>query len=203
MIKNLLFDLAGVLFNLDIETDTKALHAVGLPDFDVCLKRPEIFRPVLAYLNGLLPEDEFLTQIRPCCNADATDEAILYSMNAVLGDLPVSRMAMLVELRKRYHVYLLSNLNERDWLHTQRVVAQAGYSIDQLFDQAFVSYQLHLAKPDPRIYEHVIAQTGLLPEETIYLDDMRENVESGLRMGFVAHLVPMNHLEDVLPTILM
>lgn len=197
MTRNILFDLAGVLINLDLEKDTKALLQVGLPDFEGCLKRPEIVKPVLAYLNGLLSEEDFLPQIRPLCNADATDEEILWSMDAVLGDLPVERMHMLVELRKKYNVYLLSNLNERDWRYTLGLFKEAGYSEETLFDKAFVSYKMKLAKPDPHIYQEVIRATGIIPEETIYLDDSKENIESGKRLGFQTILVPMNETEKV------
>lgn len=197
MIKNLLFDLAGVLLNLDIEKDTKALLQIGLPDFEGCLKRPEIFKPVLAYLNGLLCEEYFLPQIRPFCNPSASDEEILWSMDAVLGDFPVSRMKMLVELRKKYKVYLLSNLNERDWKYTLNIIDKAGYSEEMLFEKAFISYKMQLAKPDHRIFEEVMKQTGIKAEETIYIDDTKENIEVGKELGFEIIHLPMNELEKV------
>ena len=201
-IKSIIFDLAGVLLNLDLEKDTQALLAVGLPDFDECLRRPEIAQPALKYLNGLIDEKEFLPQIRPYCRPDVTDPEIIESMNAVLADLPKSRMELLVSLRQHYKVYLLSNLNESDWQYTQALIQEAGYQVDQLFDRTFISYQMHMAKPDPRIFEEVIRATGIQPAETLYLDDTRENIESGRKMGFQAHLVPMNQLESILDGLL-
>lgn len=196
--KFFLFDLAGVLLNLDIEQDTYALNQVGLPTFDQCLARPEICGPALDYLNGLTTEAEFLPQIRPYCRPDASDEEILWSMNAVLADIPLTRLEMLKTLRQQGHkVYLLSNLNATDWCYTQGLIQKAGYRTEELFDATFISYQMRLAKPDPRIYEEVIKATGLTPADTLYLDDTASNIDMGQQLGFNTVLVPMNRLETV------
>ena len=88
--KNYIFDLAGVIINLDIERDTKALNYIGLPDFEGCLKQPEISVPTLAYLNGLMLEQEYCDTIRPVCRQDVTDEEILWAMDDVLDTIPSS-----------------------------------------------------------------------------------------------------------------
>ena len=196
MIRNILFDLAGVLLNLNIERDTEALLSVGLPDFDGCIERREIAKPISRYLYGLIDKPTFLKAIRPFCFPEATDAEILASMDAVLDDIPPSRLATLVELRKRYKVYLLSNLYDTAWDYTQDQIRKAGYTVEQCFDQVFLSYEMQLAKPDPQIYKEVMKATGIKPEETLYFDDSRDNIESARQLGFQACLVPMNKLES-------
>lgn len=195
--KNIIFDLAGVLLNLDLEEDTRALLYVGLPTFDECLRRPEIAGPACDYLNGIIDEKTFLPLIRPYCKPEATDEEIIWSMNAVLADLPLSRMQRLVELRKHYRVFLLSNLNEKDWFYTQSLIHEAGYQVEDLFERTFISYQMKLAKPDPQIFEEVIKETGIDPAETLYLDDTHSNIEAGMKAGLHSILVPMNKIEKL------
>jgi len=197
MIKNIIFDLAGVIMNLNLERDTKALNAAGLPDFIGCLANKAIRVPCLAYLNGLIPKTEFITAIRPQCKPDVTDQEIDWAMNAVLDDIPLSRLKMLVDLRQKYKVYLLSNIYDDAWNHAVREIESKGYKLDQCFDELFLSHIMQLAKPDHRIFQAVIDATGLRPEETIYYDDTRENIEAARRMGFISVLVPMNKLEDV------
>lgn len=197
MIKNIIFDLAGVLLNLNVERDTIALNAVGLPDWMGCMAKPDLMRPLNLYLNGLIGQEEFLTMIRPFCRPDATDNEILYSMDAVLDDIPVSRLQRLVELRKKYKVYLLSNLYDTAWEYTKREFERQGFTFEQCFDQTFFSQHMHLAKPDPKIYQAVFDATGINPAETIYFDDSRENIEGGTRMGLKSVLVPMNHIEEL------
>ena len=54
------------------------------------------------------------------------------------------------------------------------------------FDVLVWSYQLGIAKPDPAIYRHTLAQLGTLPEETLFIDDRRENVEAAQALGIQA-----------------
>ena len=195
MIRNIIFDLAGVLLNLNLERDTEALLSVGLPDFEGCIASREIHGPISKYLYGLSDKAEFLKAIRPFCFPEATDEEILASMDAVLDDIPSSRLAALVELRKHYKVYLLSNLYDTAWDLTQELIQKEGYSVEKCFDEAFISYKMRLAKPNPLIYQKVFETTGIKPEETIYFDDSHDNVEAARKLGIISCLVPMNEIE--------
>jgi putative hydrolase of the HAD superfamily len=116
-------------------------------------------------------------------------------MDAVLDDIPSSRLAALVELRKHYKVYLLSNLYDTAWDLTQQLIRKEGYSIEQCFDEAFISYKMHVAKPNPLIYLKVFEATGIQPEETMYFDDSRDNIEAARKLGILSCLVPMNEIE--------
>lgn len=197
---NYIFDLAGVIINLDLVRDTKALNFVGLPDFEGCLRQPEISVPTLAYLNGLMPEQEYCDTIRPLCRKDVTDEEILWAMDDVLDVIPASRIDMLMELRKEHKVYLLSNIYDRGWQIATEAFRKHGVEPEDCFDQLFLSHEMQLAKPDPRIFQAVIDSTGISPEETIFFDDSRSNIATAKSMGFQAHLTPMNKLEDVFAT---
>lgn len=198
MIKNIILDLAGVVLNLNLERDTKALNDVGLPVFSECVKRPEIARPMLAYLNGLMEENDFVMEITPVCSEGVTREAILYAMDAVLDDIPHDRLQMIAQLRKQYRIILLSNIYETAWQHAVKEMQKSGYEPNDCFDDVFLSYEMQLAKPDPRIFLKVIETTGIVPEETLYFDDSRENIESGNALGLHSVLVPMNELENVI-----
>lgn len=203
MIRNILFDLGGILLNLDIDKDTEALLSVGLPDFEGCLNRPEIEEPIMAYLNGLVETDAFIETIRPFCRPDVTREEILWSMDAVLGDLPLSRIEMVKELKRHYQVFLLSNINESAWNYTLRAFEHLGIKPEDCFDRIFLSYEMKMAKPDPEIFRTVFHETGVVPEETLYLDDNADNINTGLSLGLQAHLVPMNHIEQMdIPSLL-
>jgi len=197
---NYIFDLAGVIINLDIERDTKALNYIGLPDFEGCLKRPEIAVPTLAYLNGLMPEQEYCETIRPVCRQDVTNEEILWAMDDVLDIIPESRIDMLMELRKEHKVYLLSNIYDRGWQIATEAFRKHGVEPEDCFDKLFLSHEMQLAKPDPRIFQAVIDATGISAEETLFFDDSRSNIATAKAMGFQAHLAPMNKLEDVFTT---
>lgn len=196
MIKNIIFDLAGVVLNLNLERDVKALADAGFPDFKGCIENPKIAGAMMPYLNGLCTEQEFLENIRPFCKPDATDEDILWAMDAVLDDIPGSRLAKISELKNKYKIYLLSNIYDKAWQHALRMFDAAGYKTEDCFDELFLSYEMNLAKPDPNIYAAVFNATGIKPEETVYFDDSRDNIEMGKKLGMDSRLVKMNHLED-------
>ena len=198
MIKNLIFDLAGVVMNLNITRDVAALNYAGFPCFEECCSNPVIRVPMLKFLNGLCSEEEFLRNIRPLCNPDATDDDIRWAMNAVLDDIPAKRIEMIIELRKRYKVYLLTNIYHYAWNHAVREIEEKGFGVNDVFDRVFLSYEMGLAKPDLRIYRKVIEETAILPEETIYFDDNKENIAAGKEMGFDSRLVEMNNLESLI-----
>ena len=195
--ENYIFDLAGVIINLDLERDTKALNYIGLPDFEGCIQQPEIAVPTLSYLNGLMSEQDYCDTIRPLCREGISDEDILWAMDDVLDIIPESRIQMLLELRKRHKVYLLSNIYDRGWQIASNAFRKHGVEPEDCFDQLFLSHEMQLAKPDPRIFQAVIDATGISPEETLFFDDSRSNIATAKSMGFQAHLAPMNKLEDV------
>ena len=196
MIKNIIFDLAGVVLNLNLERDMKALSDAGLPDFKGCVENPQIAGAMMPYLNGLCSETEFLDNIRPFCKPDANNAEILWAMDAVLDDIPRSRLSKIVELKSRYKVYLLSNIYDKAWQHALRMFEVAGYKTEECFDELFLSYEMSLAKPDPKIYLAVFNATGTKPEETVYFDDSKDNIEMGKKLGMDSRLVKMNCLED-------
>ena len=197
MIENYIFDLAGVIINLDLERDTKALNYIGLPDFEGCIQQPEIAVPTLSYLNGLMPEQEYCDTIRPLCREGITDEDILWAMDDVLDIIPESRIQMLLELKKQHKVYLLSNIYDRGWQIATNAFRKHGVEPEDCFDQLFLSHEMQLAKPDPRIFQAVIDATGISPEDTLFFDDSRSNIATAKSLGFQAHLAPMNNLEEV------
>ena len=198
--KNYIFDLAGVIINLDLERDTKALNYIGLPDFEGCIQQSEIAVPTLSYLNGLMSEQDYCDTIRPLCREGISDEDILWAMDDVLDIIPESRIQMLLELRKHHKVYLLSNIYDRGWQIATNAFRKHGVEPEDCFDQLFLSHEMQLAKPDPRIFQAVIDATGISPEETIFFDDSRSNIATAKSMGFQAHLAPMNKLENVFAT---
>ncbi len=197
-IKNIVLDLAGVVLNLDLERDTAALNSIGLPDFEGCLEDKEIATPLLAYLNGLMETEAFCEAMHPLCSKDVTNDDILYAMDAVLDVIPRERIDLIIALRKKYKVYLLSNIYETAWNYAVGEIEKHGVSLNDCFDKVFLSYEMHLAKPDTRIFMEMIKETSINPSETIYFDDSRSNVQAGKEVGFISYLVPMNGLDEML-----
>ena len=200
--RTLIFDLGGVLINYDLARDTEALASVGLPEYSEWANYPALSAITNAYLNGLIEEPEFCQRVRPFCRQGVTDQELVWSMMAVMADLPASRLEALIQLRKTHRLILLSNINQRTWQYALAQFTKAGYCVEDCFDEVFLSYEMKLAKPDTAIFEKVVQITGIVKKHTLFLDDTKANVESAKSIGINSWLVPMNHPEELLKILL-
>ena len=183
-IKNLIFDFGGVLVDLNQSRCIKAFSDLGLN--------------VVPYLNSYLSQGIFLNmelgEISPkdfweevrilFHSPDLTDGQLTDAWNSMLETIPVERLEKLRELRKRYSkVFLLSNTNVLHWEKGKRLFTVEGKTVNDYFDRIFLSCDLHLSKPDTKIFEKVLHKTGVLPEETFFIDDSPENCKAAESVG--------------------
>ena len=195
-IETLVFDYGGVIVNIDDASVVKAMESLGVTAFKRLIHVRKIKRLMHQYINGLVAEAETLKEMLSLCRKGTTTGDIEKVLEELCGNLPVERLEALVKLRKRYKVYLLSNINDTLRQKSVSQMNQLGYSTDELFDEVFLSYAMRKEKPSIEIYEEMTQQTGLNPATTLYFDDRTENAEAGKRFGFQSVLVKTNHLEE-------
>lgn len=191
MIRNLLFDLGGVLIDLDVRRSIAAFKEL-MEDSDgaVPVTATDLLGGgesalVQQYQTGAITSDTFFGTIASVCRAGTTREELVYAWRAMLLDLPAHRLAKLRELKASgYRIYILSNINEDHVEWTLSHFAEWGIEVGRDIDGLFFSNELHLSKPDPRCYEAVIAATGIIPSETLYIDDLEANIDAGKAAGF-------------------
>ncbi|NTV84766.1 MAG: HAD family phosphatase [Bacteroidales bacterium] len=141
---------------------------------------------------GDLRPDEFRMMLRTEIKVPVTDEKLDQAWNLILGEIPAHRVRFLEGLKTNYRTFLLSNTNKIHYDHYQEQFRKTyGYpSLDSLFEKAYYSFQLKLYKPDPAIFEFVLNDKGLNPEETLFIDDFQVNIEAAKKLGLqVIHLV--------------
>lgn len=204
MIKNLLFDLGGVIMNLDRMRCVRALEALGMDDANGMLGEYGQKGPFLALEKGEIGPDEFHRQLRPHFDRAVTDEEIDRAFDLFLTGIPVSRLKALRELRRRYKVYLLSNTNP---IMMEGYIAgqfrQEGLEMSDYFDGVVTSYEAKCYKPDREIFDYTCEHCGIQPEETLFFDDSQANVEAARRLGFnAAHVAPGKEFTDILCDVL-
>lgn len=187
-IKNIVFDLGGVLIDLDFPRALKAFEQAGLTDIakDVqAFSREGIFMDIEL---GNISSEDFLQAI--CRRSElpmSVDEARAY-WNLILVDIPQEKLALVRKLRKEYPVYLLSNTNMPHWEYIcEKSFCAGGYSMDDYFVKAFLSCDMHLAKPDKAIYEQMLRESGMRAEETLFIDDSEANCRAAEEVGIHTH----------------
>lgn len=204
MIKNLLFDLGGVIMNLDRERSVKAFEKLGLAQAGELLGEYGQKGPFLALEKGEIDADEFHRQLRPLFDRPVTDAEIDEAFDLFLTGIPVSRLKALRELRRRYKVYLLSNTNP---IMVNGFIAgqfrQEGLEMTDYFDGIVTSYEAKCYKPDKAIFDYACATCGIEPEETLFFDDSQANVDAARAIGFnAAHVAPGKEFTDILCDVL-
>ena len=187
-IKNIVFDLGGVLVDLDFKAAINGLQQAGFANVKEQLQsfdREGIFQK---FELGEMTAEEFRTAIRENSTVTLTDEEIDALWNAMLLEIPREKLELILDLRGKYMVYLLSNTNSIHWNYVcKNAFNYRGFRVNDYFEETFLSYEMHLAKPDKAIYEKVLQDANLLAEETLFIDDSEANCKAAEEVGIHAH----------------
>lgn len=185
MIKNLMFDLGGVIMNIRRENCVDAFRTLGMENPDRFLGEYAQSGPFAAIEDGRSTPAEFRNEIRSIVGRDLTDKEIDDAFGRFLTGIPVYRLEELEKLKKRFNLYLLSNTNPIMWADgIARNFAQQGHNVDYYFKGVVKSYEAGVMKPDPEIFRIAERRFSIVPEETIFLDDSEANCKAAEKLGF-------------------
>ncbi|MCL3849679.1 MULTISPECIES: HAD family phosphatase [Parabacteroides] len=185
-IKNIVFDLGGVLIDLSHDQAVRRFEEIGVVDAAQLLDPYEQKGIFLEVENGMITADEYCQKLREHTGKDLSYEEIKHAWLGFIVDVPQYKLDHLLKLREHYNVYLLSNTNpiiQEGWARTDQFSA-AGRPIGDYFDKMYTSYEVGVTKPDRKIFDYMIADSGLIPSETLFVDDAKSNVEVGRSLGF-------------------
>ena len=184
-IKNIIFDLGGVIINLSVEKTHQAFATLsGLPVTEI---KTRVHHGVFfhEFEKGLISDEEFREHLRESLDMKVTDAQLDQAWNAMLLDIPLSRILLLEKLKATYNIFLLSNTNNIHLQFFNGIVRQltGKPAIDYYFHGSFYSHLVKMSKPDVEIYHHVLSQHSLLPQETIFLVDNKDNLAGANKVG--------------------
>ncbi|WP_276496763.1 HAD family hydrolase [Pontibacter litorisediminis] len=192
-INNIIFDLGGVIINLDYDKSIQELQKLCKSNCNIAYSQKEQSHLFDLLETGNCSNEDFRNGLRDTYGIDATDEQIDEAWNAMLLDIPQERIDLLLELGKKYRIFLLSNTND---IHLQRfnqIVAHSFTipSLDSLFEKTYYSHLVGKRKPDAAIFEQILAENGLNKSETLFIDDSIQHIESASKLGLhTLHLQP-------------
>jgi glucose-1-phosphatase len=189
--KHLIFDFGNVLFDLDLPRIEQELRRLSGPGFEAAREKLQRDRVFELYETGGLSTAEFVDALRFAGPVPISAADITAAWNSIFIEMPRRRFELLLQLRQRYQVFLLSNINE---LHERWIAdyMQREHGIHDFehryFDAVYYSHLIRLRKPDREIYEYVLADAEILPEESLFIDDLEVNVEAARKLGMHAEL---------------
>jgi len=198
-VNTLIFDLGGVIYNIDINLGISNFKKLGFKEADQFVGTYAHHDFFVRWETGKISIAEFRDEIRKRSNQKITDEEIDYAWGAVLKDIPKERIDLLLQLRKKYRLFLLSNTNPyHTEICTKNELAKYGLSLNALFDRCFLSYQMGIAKPNPEIFLKLLQCSGIKAEECLFLDDGQKNIDTAAQLGFHTYLVKQGENLDFL-----
>ena len=180
MIKNIIFDFGDVFINLDKQATARMLIKSGFAGIT-----PDLMELFMSYETGIVNTEFFISRAKKWV-PNATNEQLLAAWNAILLDFPEYRLEFLEKLARenRFRLFLLSNTNA---LHIDKVNEIMGTSQFQrfinCFEHCYFSHEVHMRKPDPEIFAHILQDRGLIPNQTLFIDDTEEHTISAESLG--------------------
>ena len=184
-IKNIIFDLGGVILNIDYQLTANAFKNLGISDYDKLYTQFQQIDVFDKLETGKISPKEFYKQIRELSGINISDKEIEDAWNAMLLDFPVERLEFLSSIKNKYRLFLCSNTNEIH-LKFYNKVLQDTFGISSLGDimeKEYYSHIVEIRKPDKEIFELIIDENKLTPAETLFIDDSPQHIEGAKLTG--------------------
>lgn len=181
-IRNIVFDFGGVLVDLKPEACLEAFDRLGMERVREYLTPYGHKGPFGLLEEGKIDLPTFRDQLRALFQVKVSDEALDAAWAAFLLDIPVNKMRMVHALAKHYRVFLLSNTNA---IHIQKLqqFETRGFPLSECFERLFLSYEMGLSKPGKGIFERMMQDADMIPEETLLVDDAPANCQTAASLG--------------------
>ena len=198
-IRNIIFDLGGVLLNIDPMKTIDAFGKLGMEQ--LVGDKGLTYDHDIFYMmeQGKITPDEFREGVLALLPLRVSYQQVDDAWTAMLLDFPTIRVELLKSLRKDFGIYLFSNTNA---IHVERFHSnfrnQHGFEVSALFEKDFYSNEIGLRKPSPESFQEIIRLSGISPEESLFIDDSLPNVESAIACGLKGYwLEPGQKVEEI------
>lgn len=205
-IKNIIFDLGGVLLQLDYQKTEDEFGNLGVKDFASYFKQDFASKLFADFETGKIDTNTFYNQFRITTKTNLTNSQIKNAWNAMLLSFWGDRLSWLKTISKKHPIFLLSNTNEIHYHEVINIYNQQNLAIsfDSYFVKDYYSHILGLRKPNIETYLAVLNRQGLIANETLFIDDTIKNIIGAKKAGMQTfHLLPQMNLIDEIETLLL
>lgn len=196
-IKNIVFDLGGVIMNLNVSRTIKSLDKIGIEKI-VNNTGHNYHHPFFYDFEvGDISEEQFLESLQKLSKKKLNFSEIKEAWNAMILDIPEYRIDFLKGLKEEYNLFLLSNTNS---IHQFKYLSEFNhkydYSFNSLFQRAYYSHEIGLRKPDRKVFDFVLKESNLKAKETLFVDDSLTNIKSAHKSGLKTFHIQNYNMSD-------
>ena len=183
-IRNIVFDFGGVIASIDFDKAVQAFKQIGLKDADRRLDKyhqTEIFQELE---EGKLTTMQFQQLLGNLCGRTLNFEETQKAWLGFITEVNLHQLRYIEELHAHYRLYLLSNTNPyiMSWACSE-AFSPEGKPLTHYLDRLYCSYQMGYTKPDERIFQRLLEDASILPEETLFVDDGLNNIQAAQKLG--------------------
>jgi HAD superfamily hydrolase (TIGR01509 family) len=191
-IKNIIFDLGGVIINLNNKLTENAFVELGAKDFNKFFGHGFAASFFKDYEVGKITSEEFINNIKQLGDFSMhNDDKIINAWNVMLLDFPKERIELLKELGKRYRIFLFSNTNALHYEEVRKIYQQTfNEEMNDLFEKTYYSHTHQMRKPDVSSYQFIINENKLNAASTLFVDDAFINIQGAIDAGLQGLYLP-------------
>jgi len=191
-IDTIIFDFGGVLINIDYHRTIQAFRQLGIEDFEERYSQADQTSLFNDLEIGKISAQRFVNELLHFLPKGTSPNQVVHAWNAMLLDVPQSRIELLQKLKRKYRLFLLSNTNE---IHIPKALIEWKKSSDidfyDCFEHVYLSHEIGMRKPNEEIFEYVCQQQNIRPENAVFIDDSIQHIDGAKKMGLnTIHLTP-------------
>lgn len=189
-IENIIFDFGGVILNINPQFSVDAFSNLGIANIGETYAEIEKLGLFENLEKGKISNSDFRNEIRNLAKKNLSDNDIDNAWCAMLLDYPKERIDLLFKLQKQFRIFLLSNTNSIHWKHyASQLEKDHEITFEDIFEKAYFSHQMEERKPGSKIYQIVLNENNLNPENTLFIDDSLPNIEGAKKVGLKTHFL--------------
>ena len=183
-ISTLIFDLGGVIIQLNQDEAIRRFENLGIKDARIILNLYSQTGLFMELETGNIDANEFCTRLSNLASRNISYEEVQHAWLGYVKSVPSNQLQYIQELRKKYRVLLLTNTNPfiQNWARSKDFSIE-GKPITDYFDHIYCSYELHTYKPSLDFFEKVLENEKISASESIFVDDGKANIESASSLG--------------------
>ncbi len=179
-----IFDLGGVIINLDYQKTISAFQALGMPNFEQVYSQMAQSNMFDSYETGQISTQHFINLLLTHLPIGTSPNKVVAAWNAMILDVPPKKITLLAELKKSLPTFLLSNTND---LHIQKVRDEwkkvTECAMEESFHKMYLSHEIKHRKPTSQAFSYVLDENGLEAARTLFIDDTLQHIEGAKSLG--------------------
>ena len=190
-IKAIIFDLGGVLLNINYQNTIDSFKKLGITNTDDFYSKKTQSHIFNLIETGKITAEQFLNDLQELTD-NATIPEVRSAWNSMLLDFPENRLDLLLSLKSKCKLFLLSNTNA---IHINAINNKLGDTkwkgFINLFDKMYLSHEIGVRKPNIKAFQFILKQQKLNPNEVLFIDDSPQHIEGAKKLGIICY-----HLKD-------